>query len=278
VFVENFFQRLSKALTGLSLLILVGTVGYAWIERWSLSDGLYMTVITLSTVGYGEPHQLSEPGRWFTSALIVACIVGMTFVTAALTSFIVESDLSGRNARKRMIRMIARLKNHTIVCGCGVMAEAVVERLVQKQIDIVVVGQNEERLEALRRRFRGLMVLEGDPTDELLLARANLLKSKNVVAALESDIDNLMICITCADMGRDISVYARSNDMAIANRMRKSGASDVVLPSRLCGDHIANFIAEESDVVRHSDNQGTDERFGPALTQVQSGENFVSVQ
>lgn len=246
--VEPFVRRLAIAIVGLSLLMIVGSVGYAILEGWSLADGFYMTLITLSTVGYGETHELSDQGRWFTSALIVTCVVGMTFMTAALTSLIVENDLSGRHIRKRMLKMISKLKNHTVVCGCGKMAEAVIERLMQQDVELVVVGEDRVRLNALGQRFRNLITLEGDPTNELLLAKANVLRAENVVAALESDVDNLMICITCSDMGRDVSVHARSNDTSIANRMRKSGAKNVVSPSRLCGDFIANSIAEVSDV------------------------------
>jgi voltage-gated potassium channel len=248
VIVEPFIRRLAIAIAGLSVLMIVGAVGYALLEGWPLSDGLYMTLITLSTVGYSETHELSAQGRWFTSALIVTCVVGMTLLTAALTSLIVENDLSGKHVRKRMVKMISKLKNHTVVCGCGKMAEAVIERLMQQHVELVVVGEDRARLNALGQRFRNLMTLEGDPTNELLLAKANVLRADNVVAALESDVDNLMICITCSDMGRDISVYARSNDISIANRMRKSGARNVISPSRLCGDSIANSIADPSGV------------------------------
>lgn len=141
--------------------------------------------------------------------------------------------------------MIAKLKNHTIVCGCGPMAEAIIERLVRSEVSVVVVAEDKEKLEALRRRYRDLMFIEGVATNELLLAKAGVLKANHVVAALESEVDNLLVAITCQDMGRDIAVFARSDDATIANRMRKTGA-EVISPNQLCGDRIAGLICSET--------------------------------
>ena len=142
--------------TGLMALVAVGTTGYWLIEGWPLADCFFMTVITMSTVGYGEIHELSSVGRWFTSALIFMCLIGMTGWTAILTSFIVESDLSGYFHRKRTTRMISALKDHTIVCGSGLMAQAIVERLCRKRMDVVIVDEDVEQLAVLKKKFRKL--------------------------------------------------------------------------------------------------------------------------
>ena len=207
--------------------------------------GFFMTIITASTVGYGETHELSSIGRVFTAALIVLCVICMTLVTASLTSFILEHDLSGNFARKRMQKMIAKLKNHTIVCGCGPMAEAIIERLVRNRVSVVVVAEDKEKLEALGRRFRKLLFSRALPPTSCCWPKAGVLKASNVVAALESEVDNLLVAITCKDMGRNIAVFARSNDITIANRLRKAGA-EVISPNQLCGDRIAGLICDET--------------------------------
>ena len=112
-------------------------------------------------------------------------------------------------------------------------------RLVFPAISTFLVKQ---RLEELQRRFRKLLVVEGSATNELVLAKANILNAKHVVAALDAEVDNLLISITCKDMGGDVAVFARSNDVTIANRMRKAGVDEVISPSQICGDRVSSLI------------------------------------
>lgn len=227
-------------------LMLFGTAGYVLIEGWSASDGFFMTVITLSTVGYGETQALTADGRTFTSALIFLSLVSMTWWSAALTSFVVEQDLGGSLKRKRMQKMIDDLKEHTVVCGAGQMAEAIIERLVRARIPVVLVDADSARLTELKRRFRRLLTVEGNPTDELVLCKANILTAQHVVAATDSEIDNLLISITCKDMGQGVRVIARSNDFTVSNRMRKAQVDEVISPCQICGDRIADLITGSS--------------------------------
>jgi voltage-gated potassium channel len=241
---ENLLvSRMLKVLLCVVLLVVSGTVGYCIIEDWSVADSFYMTLITISTVGYGETNPLSPEGRAFTSLLIPACLITMTGWTAVLTSFMVEGELSGYFSQRKTNRMIASLKNHTIVCGSGPIAAAVIERLIRQRLQVVVIDDNEEHLVSLRKRFRRLLVVEGKGSDELQLAKANVLDARNVVAAMESELDNLLIGITCRDMGGDICVIAKSNDRTIANRMRKAGVNEVISPDQLSGERVCELIA-----------------------------------
>jgi voltage-gated potassium channel len=236
-------KRLLRALSLLGLLVTVGTCGYIWIEGWHPRDGFYMTVITLSTVGYGETNDLSEAGRSFTSLLIFFCLIGMTYWSAALTSLIVERELSGQSARRRMLKMISKLKDHVIVCGTEPMAHTLIEKLIRKRIPVVLIDEDPAEIEQFKKRFRRLHVVVGNPTNEMTLAEANILNAKTVVAALHQEVDNLLIGITCKDIGKDIMVLAKSNDPILGNRMRKSGIDHVISPAQLCGDHMAGMIA-----------------------------------
>ena len=122
------------------------------------------------------------------------------------------------------------------------MAEVVIDRLVRKRKDVVVIDDDKQRLEEIRHRLKSVKTVEGRPTDELQLAKCNLLEASNVVAALSSEVDNLLISITCKDLGEDITVYATSNDATIANRMRKAGVEEVICPSELCGSRVSTLI------------------------------------
>jgi voltage-gated potassium channel len=239
---DPLLRRMARILLWLAILIGGGTLGYAVLERWPLRDGFFMTVITLSTVGYGETHNLSPLGRWFTTGLIFCCIVGMTCWTAVLTSFVVENEISGRYIRRRMMKMASQIKEHTIVCGSGMMANVVLDRLMRKRLPVVVIDECKDRLEELRQKYRSLVTIEGNATNEMTLAEAGLLSASNVVAAMDNDVDNLLVVITCKDSGRDIRVLARSNDISIANRMRKAGADEIISPCLLSGNRVAEVI------------------------------------
>lgn len=239
-------RRLIFILIWLVLLIAVATVGYRWIEGWPLSDALYMSLITISTVGYGETRPLGDAGRWFTGGLIFVSLVSMTVWTAILTSFIVERDLNGYFAEAKTRRMIAAMKNHTVICGAGQMAILVIDQLSRQGTQLVLIDEDQDQLDTMKRRFRKLQTICGSPVNELVLARANILMAKHVVAATESDLSNLLIGITCRDLGDHLNVIAESNDPGIANRMRKSGINKVISPFELGSQQIAGFVTAAS--------------------------------
>ena len=235
-------RRLLNIMYWVMTLVMLGTIGYHLVEGWSLADSFFMTVITISTVGYGETNTLSEHGRWFTSGLIFTSLVSMTGWTAILTSFIVGCDLGGTFQRRRTAKMIQAMKGHTVVCGGGLMAQVVVERLMRKRAQVVLISEESDWLAEMKKKFRRLEVLEGKPGNELILAQANILNAKHVIAATDSEVDNLLIGITCKDIGPDVCVIAESNDLMIANRMRKSGIDEVISPVQLGGAKVTDLV------------------------------------
>ncbi len=228
-------------------ILLIGTCGYTLIEKWNTQESFYMSVITLSTVGYGETRELSETGRWFTAGLIFISIAGLSCFTASLTSLFVEGDLSGEFRKKKAKKMATALKGHTVICGTGVMAKTIIDELTRKGVQIVVVDDNSCELEVIRRRYPDVTIIEASAVDEMALFDANILSAKNVVAALPSDFDNLLISMTCKDLGTDIQVVARTDDLRIAGRMMKVGVDNVICPYQLSGEYAANLITVESD-------------------------------
>ncbi|MFC1758077.1 potassium channel family protein [Planctomycetota bacterium] len=234
-------------------LTVIGTVGYTLIESWPIRDGFYMTVVTLSTVGYGETRELSRAGRVFTSAFILLCLFTMAFWSAALTSCLVEGDLSGSFQERKTRKMISKLKGHAVVCGSCVMAEAIATRLLRKRRDVVLIDSNKERGNQLKATYRGLFTVIGDPTNELEIAKTNLLDASTVVSVMESDLDNLLVGITCKGLGTEVFVFARSDNRSIANRMRKAGIDEIIAPSEICGDSVARTITANADSAAKTD-------------------------
>ncbi len=222
-------------------IILFGTLGYYWIEGWSFSDGAYMTVITIFTVGFRELGDLSNAGRVFTSFLI---FLGMAFVTgwaATVTSFLVSSDLTNYFRRKRMIEKIKHLQNHTIICGGGNTGIAVIQELSDKKVNIVVIENSQDVIKHIEYKFPQIAVIEGSATAEETLWLANIKAAKNLIACLASDIDNLYIVITARDLNPKLFIVARIFDDSTAQRVLKAGADDVVSPNKIGGQKMAQL-------------------------------------
>lgn len=250
---EQSLWRLRRVAIHATVFILVSGVTYAYLEDWSILDGLYMSAITFTTVGYGEPHELSPLGKLFTLPILAFSFISTILLTAYVTSFVIENDLSGHFLRRRTRKMISQLENHTIVCGSGKMATAVIERLFEQDKDVVVISDDHEEISALRDQFSRILIVEAKPTDEMALAEANVLTAKHVVAATSSEVDNLLISITCKDLGSDVHVYARSNDATIGNRMRKAAVDEVISPCQLCGDRVAGLILAADAAINPGD-------------------------
>ncbi|MFN3191418.1 MAG: potassium channel family protein [Aureliella sp.] len=240
-------QNLPRTLTTLvAMLIVVGSVGYVLIEDWSFMDALFMTMITLSTVGYGEVQTLTENGRIFTSVLITTSVVLMTCWMSAMTSVLVSGEISGNFKRKREKKMIASFKNHVIVCGGGSMALTILHRLTAKGQKAVVITNNPTEIASLRRMVPEAMIVEDDPKSELAMGDANALNAKYLIAATEDDFDNLLITITGKGMGTGLHVISCAQRTDLASRMRKIGADEVICPLILSGEHVADLVENES--------------------------------
>jgi len=236
-------RRLFACCALLAGVLLLGTFGYMMLENWSTQEGFFMSVITLSTVGYSETRELSPVGRMFTTGLICVSIVCLSCWTASLTSLFVEGDLSGAFRRKRTKKMVASMSGHTIVCGSGLMAQTIVDRLTRNRQQVVVVDSDQENIELIRRRYPKVPIIDSPAIDEMSLADANVLTAQSIVATLDSDFDNLLIVMTCKDLGTNIKVVARSDDTRVASRMLKAGVDEVICPFQLSGEHVASLLA-----------------------------------
>lgn len=235
------FQRLLT--TSVAILILTGTCGFVIIEGWPLVDSIYMTVITLSTVGFGEVQELTDRGRMFTSMLITVSIVLMACWTAGITSFLISGELTGRFQVQKEQKMIASMQDHTVVCGGGVTALTVISRLAAEGQPVVAVTNDDAEVEVIRRTCPEVPVVEDDPKSELAMMDANVLAAKHLVAAVDEDFDNLLITITGKGLGTEIRVISFAHSPALASRMMKVGADEVVCPLVIGGEHVAELIS-----------------------------------
>jgi voltage-gated potassium channel len=240
---------LGKALRIVLMLVAIlfaGAFGYQLIEGWSFFDALYMTVITLATVGYGETHPLSNGGRAFTIFLILGGIGIITYGITTVTAFLVEGEMNGYLRRRRMQRAIGKLKGHFIVCGGGKNGRYVIEELRRTKRDVVVVERDRARVQTMLEG--GVTALEGDATSDDTLHAAGIERAAGLVAALPEDRDNLFVVITARGLNASLRIVAKIDDVNVRDKFLRSGADSAVSAGAIGGMRMASELIRPDTV------------------------------
>lgn len=227
-------KRLILPLGIIAGIILVGTFGYMFIESWTWFDSLYMTVITLATIGYGEVKPLTDGGRWFTIGLIFVGVGVFGFLIANIVQAVVETGIAAALGRRKVFKDISQLEDHFILCGAGRVGLRVVDELANRDVDFVVIEHDESVAEKLLTQ--GHLVLIGDATDEKVLEGARAQSAKTLITAASSDAENVYITLTARGLNPNIYIVARANDQAAERQLKRAGANKVVSPV-LIGSH-----------------------------------------
>jgi len=247
-------MRLQKRLAQIGVLFAAiftaGTTGFMAVEGWPFLDALYMTTITLSTVGFQEVHPLSTGGRLVAMALILGGTGSLLYGLSVVTAFIVEGELRELLGKRRMEKVLAKLHAHVIVCGAGETGKHVVEELLKTQTPCVVIEQDLARLKHLER-FGGMPVIEGDATDGVVLSRARIDIARGLITTLPSDKDNLFVILTARELNPTLRIVSRVIGDDSHAKLRKAGADAVVssnqigglrLASELIRPHVVSFL------------------------------------
>ncbi|MDF1552208.1 MAG: potassium channel protein [Deferrisomatales bacterium] len=234
--VHSYFWRIICILV---LLMGVGTLGYHWIEGWGLTDSLYMVIITLSTIGYGEVNQLSDAGRWFTMALIVGGVSLVTYSVGTITRMVVEGELQTLMGRRRTMSKIRRLKDHYIICGYGRIGGLIAQEFDRRPLPFVVVERDEDRVSRIPQQYP---VVVGDATEESVLLDAGIERAKGLVTVLQSDADNLFVTLTARELNPKLLIIARYEEPRSEAKLLRAGADKVVSPYIIGGTRMAMAI------------------------------------
>jgi voltage-gated potassium channel len=239
-------RRYSARFIGTALffasIVLIGTFGYRSIEGWPWGDALYMTVITLTAVGYDEVHPLSTPGRAFTGLILFGGITGLGLWFAFLTSFIVELDLANVFRRQRTLKQVKKMKNHVIVCGAGRTGSQVIEELLMAGESFVVIERNPEKTKQLQELLPDIKVIEGDATTDHFLEEAGIQEARGLIACLSADADNLFVCLSARDQKSDLEIVARAYEEETVSKLYRAGANHVVSPNVSGAIRMAAFM------------------------------------
>ena len=243
-------RRLRWVIAALIAVVAFGVVGYMVLEGWSVLDALYMTVLTLTTVGFREIRPLDTSGRVFTIVLILMG-VGLALVAVSLIARLVaDPDAGARTRRRRMQRQIDALHDHTIICAYGRVGRAVARELQRYGAPFLVIDPKEE----LRERMAedGVLFLIDDPSSESVLRTAGVDRARSLVCAVDSDATNVYITLIARSLRPDLTIVARASEPGSPERLERAGANRVVSPFVTSGQHMATMAMrpEVVDVVR----------------------------
>jgi voltage-gated potassium channel len=235
-------RRFYLALLVPLFLVLVGTGGYYLLEKdYSLFDSLYMTVITLTTVGYGEiPVPLSTAGRTFTMLLLLGGVFTLFYTATELIRAVVSGELQGILGRQRMERSLAGLRDHLIVCGFGRMGRLVCKEFSVQRLSFVVIEQQAELLAGFEMAHG--IALHGDATSDEVLKRAGVERARALVTVVKSDADNLYITMSARLLNDKLFIVSRSEDEQAGQKLLRAGASRVVSPYAIGGFRVAQAV------------------------------------
>ncbi len=238
----------------IGLLMLVGTLGYCLLghlleEPAPLLDCLYMTVITLTTVGYDEviPVADTEVGRLFSVLLILSGAGILFYSLSSLSVMVMEGVLQGAWERWRMEREIAKMRNHYIICGVGRVGEVILRELALTKRPAVAIDSDAERLTALAKEL-GMPFVIGDATEEATLKAAGVEHAKGLLAALGNDHENLFLVITARSLNPHLRIIARGSDPSVVDKMQRAGADEVILTEAIGGLRMVSMMVRPAAV------------------------------
>ena len=237
-------NRIVLSIILLILTVATGTSGYVFIEGWNIFDSFYMTVITLSTVGYEELHPLSTGGRVFTIFLIFSGLGTVAYVLNYAIRFVLEGEIQEVLGRRRMEKRIKELRNHYIVCGYGRMGLIICKELKSSNIPFLVIESEAVELDA----DDDLIIIQGDATKDDNLKAAGIERAKGLVSVLPSDAQNLYVVLSARGLNSSLHIVARASEDGAEQKLLRAGATKVVSPYHIGGVRIAHSILKPSIV------------------------------
>jgi voltage-gated potassium channel len=230
-------RRFLQIVFAFLLVVAVGIIGYMIIEGWSFLDALYMTVITISTVGYKEVADLSVAGKVFSIALIIGGVGIMFYILTIMVQYIIEGNIANIMWRRRMKEGISKLKDHIIVCGYGRLGTEVARVFENEGTPFVVIDPDQEAIG--RAAFEGHLYLQGNANSEEILKEAGIDRARALVVAVGSDADNVFITLSARGLRPDLFITARASAHESESKLKRAGADRTIFPHRLGGRRLA---------------------------------------
>lgn len=242
LFKSNFIQKkIYKALLLLIVLLSVGTAGYILIGDFSFIDALYMTVITISTVGFREAQPLDLESKIFTIFLIITSVSIFGYVISVITEYISNNNLIEDIKQRKVQSKIDKLRNHTIVCGYGRNGKQAVSKLKSHNKPCVIIENRAELMEGFDFDSE-VMYIKGNATDDESLIKAGIKNAAHIITTLPSDADNLYVVLSSRQLNSNITIVSRASNDSSYSKLKIAGADNVIMPDKLGGAHMASLV------------------------------------
>ena len=243
-------SKLYKTLFLFFTILAIGVTGYMVLSGDTFVNALYMTVITITTVGFGEVHPLSPEEKIFTIFLILISISIFGYTVSSFTEYIISGQLFKQLKLKRVQKTIEKLEGHTIVCGFGRNGKQAIVKLKNYQKEYVVIERNKNLIEKLDTEE--ILNVEGDATTDEILIKAGIKRAKNLITALSSDADNLFVVLSARQLNKDCTIISRASKESSYSKLKIAGADNVIMPDKLGGNHMASLVVTP-DVIEFVD-------------------------
>ncbi len=233
-------RHLKISIAVLAMLVTAGVTGYMTIEGWRFIDALYMTIITLGTVGFREVHELSDVGKLFTMLLIVFGVSVLGYILGSLAQIMFEGQFQRIIGRKKVEKRIESLQDHYIICGFGRIGALICKEFAAKPIPFLVIEKHPEAHDKLHHEE--YLHIRGDATEDETLLRAGIKRAKGLISVVTSDTENVYITLTARGLNPDLFILARSGEEGSEIKLQRAGANKVISPYVIGGNRMAQAI------------------------------------
>ena len=238
-------QRIIPPISVIVGVISFGTIGYAVIEGWTVFDSLYMTIITLTTVGYEEVHPLSRAGRYFTIILVLSGVGSMLYALGVGAKVVIEGEFRDILGRRQLSKKIERLKDHYIICGYGRMGKTICKEMVRSNAPFIIVEKDPEILITIEK---DVLSMQGDSTQDSVLKDAGIDRARGLISVISTDADNLYVVLSARGLNPQLKIVARASEDGAEQKLLRAGADKVISPYSLGGLRIAQTILKPAVV------------------------------
>jgi voltage-gated potassium channel len=227
----------------LLLIMLVGTVGFILLEHYTVIDALYMTTITLATIGYNEVEPLSDAGKIFNIIFIISSFAVFAFIISSLTRDIVSGEMARHLKNRKFMNAISKFSGHVIICGFGRHGQKAAEILSANKMDYVVIDKEDVHMKTWLDEDKKLVYIHGDATDDETIIKAGIMKAKAVLLTMPADADNVFTVLSIRAMNPGIIIISRAQLKSSVGKLKTAGADHVILPELIGGAYMASLVS-----------------------------------
>ena len=249
--IKLYRSKISTALILLILLLFVGVIGFKIISDFSWVDAFYMTVITITTVGFGEVLPLDSDGKLFTILLILTSVIIVGYALKVITEYIISKNVISELKHKKMQKKIDALSNHIVICGFGRNGQQAAKKLRTHNRTFVVVESNKELID--KHQNEDILFVYGNANDDDVLQSAGIERAECLISALPNDSDNVFVVLSARQMNKTARIISRASNESSYSKLKFAGANNVILPDKIGGDHMASLVVVP-DLLEFIDN------------------------